>query len=90
MEKGNYYTVGNRDNRSAELWLRNGPGFNTGPVRNSGTEKSADFVMLPSNGLPSGVLKTAKADVHVRSVGPVEIMEVFVQGLPPIPILIFL
>jgi hypothetical protein len=54
-----------------------------GQSANSGTEKSADFVMLPSNGLPPGVLKNAKAHVHVRSVGPVEIMEVFVQGLPP-------
>jgi hypothetical protein len=54
-----------------------------GPLGNSATEKSADFAMLPSKGLPPGVLTNARAHVHVRSVGPVEIMDVFVQGLPP-------
>jgi hypothetical protein len=39
--------------------------------------------MLPSKGLPSGVLQNARGHVHIRSVGPVEIMEVFVEGLPP-------
>jgi hypothetical protein len=48
-----------------------------------GTEKSVDFPMLPSKGLPAGVLQNAKGHVHIRSVGPVEIMEVFVEGLPP-------
>ncbi|MBV8379066.1 MAG: hypothetical protein JO279_18895 [Verrucomicrobia bacterium] len=47
------------------------------------TEKSVDFVMLPSKGLPSGVLQNALGHVHIRSVGPVEIMEVSVEGLPP-------
>ena len=45
------------------------------------------FDLVPSKGLPDaalkGALKNAHGKVHITSVGPVEIMEVAVFGLPP-------
>jgi hypothetical protein len=45
------------------------------------------FDLVPSTGLPaaalSGALKNAHGRVRVESVGPVEIMDVTVWGLPP-------
>ena len=45
------------------------------------------FDLVPSSGLPAaalkGVLKNAHGRVEIESVGPVEIMDVIVWGLPP-------
>jgi len=45
------------------------------------------FDLVPSKGLPagalSGALKNAHGQVKIESVGPVEIMDVTVWGLPP-------
>jgi hypothetical protein len=46
-----------------------------------------NFELVPSSGLPaaalSGALKNAHGRVKIESVGPVEIMDVIVWGLPP-------
>jgi hypothetical protein len=45
--------------------------------------KTADFPMTRTEGLPATCVPNARAEVHVRSVGPVEIMTVDAYGLPP-------
>src|SRR4051794_15489851 len=44
--------------------------------------KSADFNMQVSAGAKT-CLPNARADVHIKSVGPVEVMTVDATGLPP-------
>jgi hypothetical protein len=50
-------------------------------------EDGIKFDLVPSSGLPaaalSGALKNAHGRVKIESVGPVEIMDVMVWGLPP-------
>jgi hypothetical protein len=84
------------DNKTALVALLDQPGMKRGTVassldylRNVAERKGDDFKfdLLPSKGLPaaalSGVLKNAHGRVKIKSVGPVEIMDVTVWGLPP-------
>jgi hypothetical protein len=47
-----------------------------------GSVNTLNFHMIPSPGLPAG-LQNAGANIIVHTEGPVEVMEVFVAGLPP-------
>ena len=50
---------------------------------NDNDDDDLKFDLIPSKGLPEGVLKNAHGRVRIESVGPVEIMNVIVWGLPP-------
>ncbi len=53
----------------------------------AGDSNVFSFDLVPSHGLPAaalnGALKNAQGQVSIESVGPVEIMDVTVSGLPP-------
>lgn len=54
-----------------------------GPA-NAGGDDRIDFEMVRNGAAVStGCLPDAKADVRIRSLGPVEVMDVAVKGLPP-------
>ena len=50
---------------------------------NDNDDDDLKFDLVPSKGLPPGVLQNAHGRVRIESVGPVEIMNVIVWGLPP-------
>jgi hypothetical protein len=52
------------------------------PAIAPGSVNTLNFHMIPSPGLPVG-LQNAGANIIVHTEGPVEVMEVFVAGLPP-------
>jgi hypothetical protein len=58
------------------------PGSHPG-LRRDNDGDDLKFDLVPSKGLPDGVLKGAHGRVRIESVGPVEIMNVIVWGLPP-------
>jgi hypothetical protein len=47
---------------------------------NDNDDDDLKFDLIPSKGLPEGVLKNAHGRVRIESVGPVEIMNVIVWG----------
>jgi len=55
----------------------------TAPARAWGGNDSFGFLMVPSNAQVAKVLPHAHGWVNIESVGPVEIMDVKVVGLPP-------
>jgi hypothetical protein len=56
-----------------------------GPAAKHGKdhEQRIEFNMVRSGGLPSACVPFARGEVEIKSKGPVEVMDVEVEGLPP-------